>query len=91
MGETDRRGIAGAGARNWRAPASRPINETKLAIIAVMEDFDRPVTSAELYAVFDRVKTLKAIEYHLCTLVGIGAAELITDPGELRFRLSRSA
>lgn len=80
-------GFAGAGAYYWCALAPRPINETKLAIVAAMEGFARPVTSTELYGVLDGKKSLKAIEYHLSTLAKAGAVKVIVDPDELRFSL----
>jgi hypothetical protein len=56
-------------------------------MIAVMSEFDRPMTSAELYAIFDGERSLKAIEYHLCTLVKAKVAEVVYGP-ELHFRLT---
>jgi hypothetical protein len=53
-------------------------------MIAVMVEFDRPMTSAELYAIFDGRRSLKAIEYHLCTLVKAKVAEVAYGP-ELHF------
>jgi hypothetical protein len=55
-------------------------------MIAVMSEFDRPMTSAELYGVFDGERSLKAIEYHLSTLVKARVAEVVLGP-ELHFRL----
>ena len=56
-------------------------------MIAVMGEFDRPMTSAELYAVWDGTKPLQAIEYHLSTLVKAGVAEVVFGP-ELHFCLT---
>lgn len=66
--------------------ARPPVNETKAAMIAVMSEFDRPVTSAELYAIFDGERSLKAIEYHLSTLAKVNVAEVVFGP-ELHFQL----
>ncbi len=55
-------------------------------MIAVMGEFDRPMTSAELYAIWDGSKPLEVIEYHLDTLVKAGVAEVVLGP-ELHFQL----
>jgi hypothetical protein len=55
-------------------------------MIAVMGEFDRPMTSAELYAIWDGTKPLRAIEYHLSTLVKAKVAEVVLGP-ELHFQL----
>lgn len=66
------------GAGRLRLGTARPlVNGTKVAIIAVMSEFDRPMTSAELYAIFDGERSLKAIEYHLSTLVEAKVAEVV--------------
>ena len=69
---------------DWVAP--RPINETKALMIAVMGEFDRPMTSAELYGIWDGTKSLKAIEYHLSTLAMAKVVEVVFGP-ELHFQL----
>jgi len=56
-------------------------------MIAVMGEFDRPMTSAELYGIWDGTKPLQAIEYHLSTLVKAGVAEVVYGP-ELHFCLT---
>lgn len=63
------------------------MNETKALMIAVMGEFDRPMTSAELYAIWDGTKPLQVIEYHLSTLVKAGVAEVVYGP-ELHFCLT---
>lgn len=55
-------------------------------MIAVMGEFDHPMTSAELYAIWDGTKPLQTIEYHLSTLVMAGVAEVVFGP-ELHFQL----
>jgi hypothetical protein len=66
---------------------ARPIvSETKVLIVAVMGEFGRPVTSAELYAIWDGTKPLQTIEYHLSTLVKADVAEVVLGP-ELHFQL----
>lgn len=65
----------------------RPIvSETKALIVAVMGEFGRPMTSAELYAIWDGTKPLQVIEYHLSTLVKAKVAEVVFGP-ELHFQL----
>jgi hypothetical protein len=67
---------------------ARPIvSETKLAIVAVMWEVDRPVTSSELQAIWAEPKALEIFEYHLCTLVKAKVAEVVYGP-ELHFRLT---
>lgn len=51
-----------------------------------MGEFARPMTSAELYAIWDGTKSLQAIEYHLSTLVKVKVAEVVFGP-ELHFQL----
>jgi hypothetical protein len=62
------------------------VNQTKLAIAAVMQEVDRPVTSGELQMIWAEHKDLKIFEYHLSTLVKAGVAEVVYGP-ELYFRL----
>ena len=70
-----------------RSKGARPIvNETKVSIVAVMGEFGRPMTSAELYGIWDGTRALQVIEYHLCTLVTAKVADVVLGP-ELRFRL----
>jgi hypothetical protein len=64
------------------------VNETKLAIVAVMQELDRPVSSIELQAIWAEHKDLKIFEYHLCTLVKAKVAEVVYGP-ELHFGLVR--
>jgi hypothetical protein len=71
-----------------RAASAPVVNETKLAIVAVMSEFDCPMTSNELYGIFDGERSLKTIEYHLPTLVKATVAEVVFGP-ELHFRLVR--
>lgn len=70
-----------------RSTGARPVvNETKALMVAVMGEFDRPVTSAELYAIWDGTKPLQTIEYHLSSLVKAKVAEVVFGP-ELHFQL----
>lgn len=82
------RGIDGAG-RYLRLGARSHIHEAKVAIVAEMRALDRPVTSKELYARLDRAWSLKAIEYHLDTLVKTGIVEVVF-LRELHFSLTES-
>jgi hypothetical protein len=61
-------------------------HEAKAAIVVEM---DRPVTSKELYARLDRAWSLKAIEYHLSTLVKTRVVEIVFGP-EIHFSLTDS-
>jgi hypothetical protein len=69
--------------------ASAPVvvNETKLAIVAVMQEIDRPVSSVELQNIWVEPKALEIFEYHLSTLVKAKVAEVVYGP-ELHFRLT---
>jgi hypothetical protein len=70
-----------------RSMGARPVvSETKTLMVAVLGEFGRPMTSAELYAVWDGTKPLQAIEYHLSTLVKAKVAEVVFGP-ELHFQL----
>ena len=77
----------GSGRIDRNASASIVASEAKAAIVAEMEALDRPVTSQELYARLGRAWSLKAIEYHLSTLVKTKVVEIAFGP-ELRFRLT---
>ena len=74
----------GPGACDWRPPG--PCPRSKDGNRRGDAELDRPVTSKELYAIFDREWSLKAIEYHLYTLVKAKVAEVVYGP-ELHFRL----
>jgi hypothetical protein len=76
----------GSGRRLNRTASAPVVNETKLAIVAVMHEVDRPVTSSELQAIWAEPKDLKIFEYHLCTLVKARVVEVAHGP-ELHFRL----
>lgn len=80
--------IGGSGRTQDRAAsASVIVNQTKLAIVAVMQALDRPVSSIELQAIWAEPKNLKIFEYHLSTLVKAKVAEVVYGP-ELHFRLT---
>ena len=81
-------GIAGTG-RLSQVSAWSHIHEAKTAIVAEMRELDRPVTSKELYAWLGRAWSLKAIEYHLSTLVKTKVVEIVLGP-ELHFSLTDS-
>lgn len=68
------------------APVPLAVYETKLAIVAVMQELDRPVSSIELQMIWAEHKDLKLFEYHLRTLVKAGVAEVVHGP-ELHYRL----
>lgn len=89
-GRTEDTRLDGAGTSFGCAPALRLVNETKLAIVAAMLELDRPVTSSDLQAFWQKPKALEIFEYHLNTLVEAEMAELVVDPDELRFRLNGS-
>jgi hypothetical protein len=72
------------------APAPAIVNQTKLAIIAVMQQLDSSVTSTEFQKIWAEHKALKIFEYHLCTLVKAKVVEVAYGP-ELHFRLVRGA
>jgi len=81
-------GVDGTG-RLSQVSARSHIHEAKKAIVAEMRELDRPVTSKELYARLDRAWSLKAIEYHLSTLVRTRIVEVVFGP-ELHFSLTES-
>lgn len=77
----------GRGAGRPGPTGARPyLNETKLSIIAALEELDRPATSAEIYGMLDGTRSLSVIEYHLVTLVKAKDVEVVYGP-ELRFQL----
>jgi hypothetical protein len=73
------------------APAPAIVNQTKLAMIAVMQQLDSPVSSIELQRIWAEHKELSIFEYHLSTLVSARVAEIVIDGSELRFRMSGSS
>jgi hypothetical protein len=81
-------GVDGTG-RLSQVSARSHIHKAKKAIVAEMGELDRPVTSKELYARLDRAWSVKAIEYHLSTLVKTGVVEVVFGP-ELHFSLTDS-
>jgi hypothetical protein len=81
-------GVDGTG-RLSQVSARSHIHEAKTAIVEEMRELDRPVTSKELYTRLDRAWSLKAIEYHLSTLVKTGIVEIVFGP-ELHFCLTQS-
>jgi hypothetical protein len=85
--EGRRKAVDGSGRIDRTASAPVIASEAKAAIVAEMEALDRPVTSKELYARLDRAWSLKAIEYHLSTLVKTKVIEIVLGP-ELRFKLT---
>src|SRR3954453_22003915 len=78
-------GVDGTG-RLSQVSARSHTHEAKTAIVAKMRELGRPVTSKELYAKLDRAWSLKAIEYHLSTLVRPGVVEIVFGL-ELHFQL----
>ena len=72
-------------------PAPVIVNQTKLAIVAVMQQLGCPVTSVELQKIWAEHKTLEIFEYHLSTLVKARVVELVFGCSELHFRLVRRA
>ena len=79
-------GTSGAG-RFSQVSARSHTHEAKAAIVAQLRVLDRPVTSKERYARLDRAWSLKAIEYHLSTLVKTKVVEIVFGP-ELHFSLT---
>ena len=75
---------------DWAASAPIIVNQTKLAIVAVMQQLDRPVSSVELQMIWAEHKALEVFEYHLSTLVKAKVVEVAYGP-ELHFRLVRGA
>jgi hypothetical protein len=82
----------GGGGRTLNRAASAPVvvNQTKRAIVAVMQQLDSPVTSTELQKIWAEHKALEIFEYHLSTLVKAKVVEVAYGP-ELHFRLARGA
>lgn len=74
------------GAGRLRLGVRPCVNETRALIVAVIGQFGRSMSSAELCAIWDGTKPLQVIEYHLSTLVKAGVAEVVYGP-ELRFCL----
>jgi hypothetical protein len=72
------------------APTPFVVNQTKRAIVAVMQQLGSPVSSAELQKIWAEPKALDIFEYHLSTLVKAKVVEAAYGP-ELHFRLVRGA
>lgn len=85
--EGRRKAVDGSGRIDRTAFAPILASQAKAAIVAEMEGLDRPVTSTELYARLNRAWSLKAIEYHLSTLVKTKVVRIVFGP-ELHFRLT---
>jgi hypothetical protein len=69
------------------APAPSVVNETKVGIVAVMQELGRATSAPELHAIWGKSKPLSVFDYHLSTLVRAGFAEIVMGP-ELHFRLA---
>lgn len=84
---------AGGSGRTLDRVASAPaiVNQTKLAIVAVMQQLGCPVTSVELQKIWAEHKALEIFEYHLSTLVKAGVVEMVFGCSELHFGLVREA
>jgi hypothetical protein len=85
--EGRRKAVDGSGRIDRTASPPIIASEAKAAILAEMRELDRPVTSKELYALLDRAWSLKAIEYHLSTLVKTKVVRIVFGP-ELHFSLT---
>jgi hypothetical protein len=82
---------AGGSGRTLDRAASAPVfSQTKLAIVAVMQQLGSPVTSIELQKIWAEPKDLKSFEYHLSTLVKAKVVEVAYGP-QLVFRLAGRA
>jgi hypothetical protein len=64
------------------------VNETKLAVVAVMHAFGRPVTAPEPYRVWGECKGPAILDYHLRSLMEMGVVEVVCGP-ELHFGLAK--
>ena len=69
------------------APAPVVVNQTKRAIVAVMQQLDSPVSSIELQKIWAEPKALEIFDYHLSTLVKAKVVEMVFGHPELQFRL----
>jgi hypothetical protein len=78
-------GIGGTG-RSPQLGVRSHIHPAKVAIVAEMRELNRSVTSKRLHMNLDRAWSLRAIEYHLSTLVNTGVVEVVYGP-ELHFDL----
>jgi len=95
LGLLDGRGVkaTGGSGRSLDRAVSAPVvvNQTKLAIVAVMQQLDSPVTSIELQKIWAEHKALEIFEYHLSTLVKARVVEMVFGCSELHFRLAGGA
>lgn len=67
-----------------RGRTHSPINETKLAVLSVLDAFGRAMTAEELYQVWEKAKSPAILDYHLSSLVQMKVVERIGP--ERRFR-----
>ena len=81
----------GSGRSLDRASAPIVVNETKLAIVAVLRQLDSPVSSLDLQRIWAEHKALEIFEYHFSTLVQARVVEMVFGCPELHFRLMRGA
>lgn len=79
---------AGGSGRPLDRAASAPVvvNQTKRAIIAVMQQLGSPVSSTELQKIWAEPKALEIFDYHLSTLVKARVVKVSYGP-ELHFCL----
>jgi hypothetical protein len=79
--------VGSGGVPGEATSAPHIVNETKLSIVTVMRALERATTPEELRMIWGRCRPLSVFDYHLCTLVRAGVAELVIDGPKLRFRL----
>ena len=76
----------GSGRADRATSAPIVVNQTKLAIVAVMQQLGSPVTSTELQKIWPEHMAIEIFEYHLSTLAMAKVAEVAYGP-ELHFCL----
>jgi hypothetical protein len=81
--------VTSGSGRTLDRAASAPVvvNQTKLAIVAVMQQLGCPVSSTDLQKIWAEHKALEIFEYHLSTLVKARVVEIVFGRPELHFRL----
>lgn len=67
-----REGQTGENFQDWSFPTLGIVNETKLVVLAAMQEKGRPVFTSELYQALGQSICQLVVDYHLVTLVKIG-------------------
>lgn len=77
--------------RSGLGSARSVVNETRVLIVRVMRELDRPATVEEIHKRLDSDTRQEVVEYHLSTLRAFRILKLVSGGPDLRFQLVSEA